>query len=155
MKLTLRIIILSLLLNLQWTPAQSATYNVAPKFGQCFMHSLADVDASHPQKNPISCSKSHNAEIIKVSRWPSSIEPTLMEYEDAWNLANSICGFEGGAASRLKRSHFNYWAWYTPSSAAWANGERWLRCDGMFISNLSTAKTFENYKFRTWTGRRV
>ncbi len=145
--------VISLCFSLVTTPAFAEAYTIAPKVGQCFMHTMADVSASNPQKNPIPCSKAHNAEIFQMSQWPSKTAPDQMAEKDAWNLADSICGFKAGA-SALNRSKFNYWAWYTPDKKAWGKGERWLRCDGMYISNAATAKEFSQYKFQTWTGRR-
>jgi hypothetical protein len=154
MRNLVKLIAFFMFFSLTTNPVFAETYKVAPKVGQCFMHTLADVDASSPQKNPIACSKTHNAEIFHVAKWPSSKAPEEMVYEEAWKMADSICGFKA-AASKLNASKFNYWAWYTPSKEAWSKGERWLRCDGMFISNAKTAKSFSEYKFSSWKGRRA
>jgi hypothetical protein len=154
MKNLAKMITFIFILSVNVSPVFAENYTVAPKVGQCFMHSLDDVGASSPQKNPIACSKTHNAEIFQVAKWPSSKSPDEMVYEDAWKLADSICGFKA-AASKLSATKFNYWAWFTPSKEAWSKGERWLRCDGMFISNVKTAKNFSEYKFSSWKGRRT
>ena len=154
MKNALKALAVLMIFSLNVNPVFAESYTVPPKVGQCFMHTLSDVGASSPQKNPIACSKKHNAEIFYVGKWPAPTAPEEMVYEDAWKLADSICGFKA-AASRLNTTKFNYWAWYTPSKESWAKGQRWLRCDGMFITNSSTAKKFSDYKFGSWTGRRA
>lgn len=79
--------------------------------------------------------------------------PWQMEYQDAWNIANSICGFDA-AAGNLNPNYFNYWAWYTPTKTSWATGQRWLRCDAMYITSGSGSNDVYKYKFRSWKGLR-
>lgn len=131
----------------------NAVYSVAPKYGQCFMHTRADVSASSPMKNPISCSKMHNSETFYVGNWPSRTAPWNMSDKDALDLAVSVC-MSDDALTYLP-SYFNWWAWFTPSKSSWAQGARWLRCDGMSVSNISTAKRTADYKFRSWSGGKL
>lgn len=50
---------------------------------------------------------------------------------------------------------FNWWAWFVPSKTAWSTGKRWLRCDGMIVTNIRTAKSTADYKFKTWNGAKL
>ena len=133
-------------------PSQ-ATYSVAPKYKQCFNHSKSDVFAPNPIKNPVPCWKIHTAEIYYVGIWPSSTPPWAFSDSDALDIASSICN--NTPALNYFTDSFNYWAWFTPSQSAWKKGERWLRCDAMFVSNISTAKTSNDYRFKSWSGSRL
>ena len=128
-------------------PAQAA-YTVKPKVGQCFMHTQADVSASFAQKNPMNCSKTHNAETYIVAKWPLTTPPQDMAEGEALEVANSLCR-AWGKGGVLQDSFFTYWAWYTPDPAAWAKGERWLRCDAM-----KTVDAIEPYTYISWKGQR-
>ena len=55
-----------------------------------------------------------------------------------------------GKGGVLEGSYFNYWAWFTPDSVAWAKGERWLRCDAM-----KTLNDQEPYVFGSWKGQKL
>lgn len=146
------IAVASLVLSLFGSPAHSA-YTVAPKYRQCFNHSKVDVFAPSPLKNPVSCSKIHTAEIYYVGTWPSSTPPWALSDSDALDIAASVCN--NTPALNYFTDYFNYWAWFTPSQSAWKKGERWLRCDAMFVTNISTAKTSNDYRFKSWTGARL
>lgn len=130
------------------SPVANAAYTIKPKVGQCFMHSRAEVSASYATRNPISCSKSHNAETFTVAKWPYSVAPANFSKEEAREIAESICMAEESVAKL--GTHFTYWAWYTPNPKAWAKGERWLRCDAMRVVN-----EVEPYKFATWKGKKL
>jgi hypothetical protein len=143
---------ITVLFNFIFPISANAAYTVSPAFGQCFMHTRSDVSASSPQKNPISCSKMHNSETYHVGTWPSSTAPWNMSEKEALNLAVSVCNSDY-ALSNLTND-FNWWAWFVPSKTSWAKGNRWLRCDGMQVSNI-TAKKASDYKFKSWTGSRL
>lgn len=150
-RLSKRMIVSGLVIGLisaVMSPSEAA-YTVKPKVGQCFMYSNADVSAPFATKNPVSCSSKHNAETYIVTKWPISTKPSQMSDEDALNLADSLCNAWGDSGV-LQGSYFNYWAWYTPNDAQWAKGERWLRCDGMRITNKT-----EPYKYGSWKGARL
>jgi len=111
---------------------------------QCFQLTPAQVSAPYATKNPVSCSSTHNAEIFEVVDWPLETNPVDMVHTDALKIASESCGFwdtfPDAQKNRLSKSEFNYWAWYTPDKAAWARGERWIRCDakvGKFKSSTS------------------
>ena len=136
------------------TPAEAA-YTVKPQIGQCFQLTSAQVSASYATKNPVSCSATHNAETFEVVEWPLETNPVDMPQSDALGVAGETCGFwdtfQNAQGDRLSKSQFNYWAWYTPDRAAWAKGERWLRCDAM-IGKFKTAKSWPPYAFISWKG---
>ncbi len=129
------------------TPAQAA-YTVKPKVGQCFMLSVADVSAPFAQRNPISCSKKHNAETYLVAKWPLSTPAGELSKGDRLEVAKSLCSTDWKGQSNSY--YFTYWAWYTPNPKAWAKGERWLRCDAMRIVD-----SVEPYRFVTWKGKKL
>lgn len=148
-----KIAVFALAITVSCPQASNAALFVAPKYGQCFMHTRADVSASSPKKNPISCSRIHNSETFFVGTWPSDTPPWSMSDKNALNLAVGVCMSDN--ALEYLTSHFNWWAWFTPSKSSWAQGARWIRCDGMSVSNIATAKRTADYKFRSWSGARL
>lgn len=136
------------------SPARAA-YTVKPQIGQCFQLTPAQVSASYATKNPVSCSSTHNAETFEVAEWPLETNPVDMAGQDAVSIAGEVCGFwdtfPNAQSSRLSKSQFNYWAWYTPDRAAWAKGERWLRCDAM-IGKFKTSTSWPPYAYISWKG---
>ncbi len=139
-------------------PAASASYTVIPKVGQCFQYTKAQVSAKYPPKNPINCASSHNMETYAVEIWPVETNPVDMDRETTLEIVNELCNFWGtfpnANTSRMKTSTFNYWAWYTPSRAAWAKGQRWLRCDAM-IGKFSSAEQWPPATYVSWKGLRL
>jgi hypothetical protein len=129
-----------------FTSPANAAYTVKPKAGQCFMYSAADVDAPYARKNPVSCSSTHNAETYLVTKWPLKIKPSDMPDQEALDLAESLCR-AFGTDGLLSNPFFTFWAWYTPDPAAWAKGERWLRCDAMAVNKSN--------KYISWKGLRL
>jgi hypothetical protein len=144
-RLLIATLITTLLGGILTTPA-SAAYTVKPKVGQCFLYSAADFSAPHPRKNPVSCSGTHNAETYLVTKWPIKTNPADMPDEESLGMAESLCR-AWGEEGLISNPFFNYWAWYTPDRAAWAKGERWLRCDAM-TKNKSE-------KYISWRGQRL
>ena len=108
-------------------PAANAAYTVIPKVGQCFQYTKAQVSAKYPPKNPVKCSSSHNMETFAVEIWPVETNPVDMDREATLDIVDELCNFWGtfrnAESSRGSTSSFNYWAWYTPSRAAWAKGQ--------------------------------
>ena len=127
------------------TPANAA-YTVKPRVGQCFLYSAADVSAPYARKNPVSCSGTHNAETYLVTRWPLKKNPADMPDEESLAVADSLCQ-AWGDEGLISNPFFNYWAWYTPDRAAWAKGERWVRCDAMSKN--------KSEKYISWKGQRL
>jgi hypothetical protein len=138
----------SLVGGLMVTPA-TAAYTVKPKVGQCFMQTRDDVSAPYAQKNPINCSKTHNAETYIVAKWPLSVPPEDLPEGEGLEVAESLCR-AWGKGGVLEASYFTFWAWFTPDPVAWAKGERWLRCDAM-----KTLNETEPYKFVSWKGQKL
>ena len=144
-RLVIATLIATLVGGIFTTPA-SAAYTVKPKVGQCFLYSVADVDAPYARKNPVSCSSTHNAETYLVTKWPLKIKPSEMSDEEALSLADSLCR-AWGDDGLIANPFFTFWAWYTPDPAAWAKGERWLRCDAMAKNKAE--------KYISWRGQRL
>ena len=146
MKRFLITVLISTLVGGIFTSPANAAYTVKPKAGQCFMYSAADVDAPYARKNPVSCSSTHNAETFLVTKWPLKIKPSDMPDQEALDLAESLC-HAFGTDGLLSNPFFTFWAWYTPDPAAWAKGERWLRCDAMAVNKSN--------KYISWKGLRL
>ena len=146
MKRFLITVLVSTLVGGIFTSPANAAYTVKPKAGQCFMYSAADVDAPYARKNPVSCSSTHNAETYLVTKWPLKIKPSDMPDQEALDLAESLCR-AFGTDGLLSNPFFTFWAWYTPDPAAWAKGERWLRCDAMAVNKSN--------KYISWKGLRL
>jgi len=135
-----------------------AAYTVTPEIGQCFQYTNAQVSASHPSKNPIKCSSSHNSETYEVAEWPLETNPVDMVFKDAIAIAAELCNFwdtySSAESSRFSKTKFNYWAWYTPDRNAWAQGERWLRCDAM-IGKFKSKTSWPPYAYISWKGSKI
>lgn len=144
----------TLVLGLLLPASALAAYTKYPRIGDCFLHTNAQVSAEFATKNPISCSKRHNVEIYHVGLWPSETPPWQMSDEEAVNVAASVCATQR-TFERLNESYFNYWAWFTPNKKQWNKGQRWLRCDGMYVMSARDKNDPSTYIFRTWTGKRI
>lgn len=141
----------AILLAAGLTIAQStyafADFTVQPEVGQCFMHTRAEVAADFAKKNPISCNQKHNVEIYKVGIWPSETPPWKMSAKKKLETASIVCT-PNDSFDEVPEA-FNYWAWFTGNKKQWAQGERWIRCDGMFITNPKAKES--QWRFGTWT----
>ena len=147
MKRFLITVLISTLVGGIFTVPANAAYTVKPREGQCFLYTSADVSAPHPRKNPVSCSKTHNAETFIVTKWPLMTKPSDLPDEEAREIAQLECRAWVGDDGLISNSYFNYWAWYTPDPASWAKGERWLRCDVMVRTKAN--------KYASWKGQRL
>lgn len=147
--------VLALVGSLIFPSPASAAYTVKPQIGQCFQLTPAQVSASYATKNPVSCQSTHNAETFEVVDWPLATNPVDMAEEDALAIANETCAFwdtyPSAENNRFSKTQFNYWAWYTPNRAAWAKGERWLRCDAM-IGKFKSSTSWPPYAYISWKG---
>ena len=140
------------------SPAANAAYSVLPKAGHCFQYTVAQVSASYAAKNPISCNSTHNMETYLVATWPISTNPMDMTREDHMKIISELCDFWGSFPnaeySRSSKTKFNYWAWYPPNRAAWAKGQRWIRCDAM-IGIFQTEDSWPPEKHISWKGKKL
>ena len=152
MRNILRVITASVIaMSFMTPPSANAAYTVKPKVGQCFMYSASDVSAPYARKNPVKCSATHTAETYLVTKWPLSTKPELMDDEEALNLADSLCR-AWGTEGLIDNGFFTFWAWYTPDPAAWAKGERWLRCDAMVRTSSNKYKSWKGLKLGSGLG---
>ncbi len=124
-----------------------ANYTVNPRIGQCYMLTSSEIDLSYAIRNPVPCSKLHNAEVFLVARWPLSINPADMDHDEAWQIAHDTCDPD---AAFDEFEFFNYWAWYTPDRSAWKKGQRWIRCDAMKLKNFK-----KPYIYLAWRGSKL
>jgi hypothetical protein len=156
---TLSILLTAFFAGSLLTPSSaSAAYTVKPKVGQCFQYTKAQVSAKYAPKNPIKCSSTHNMETFAVKTWPVNTNPVDMDRQTTLDLVAELCDFWGtfpnAYDSRMKTSEFNYWAWYTPSRAGWAKGQRWLRCDAM-IGKFASTEQWPPATYVSWKGLKL
>jgi hypothetical protein len=113
------------------TRSQTAGLELKPKIGNCYLFSAKEFDAPSPLTNPLPCAQMHNAETYWVAKWPLKLEPPRYSDDLIHDVAERIClahwDFPDDA-------DLNYWAYFYPSPAQWAEGARWLRCDAMVQS---------------------
>jgi hypothetical protein len=97
-------------------------------------------------------------ETFAVETWPLNTNPVDMDPETTLDIVDELCDFWGtfpnAANSRTGTSSFNYWAWYTPSRAAWAKGQRWLRCDAM-IGKFTAPDQWPPAVYVSWKGLKL
>lgn len=140
------------------SPAANAAYTVPPRAGQCFQYSVAQVSASYPTKNPINCNSTHNIETYLVATWPISTNPEDMTRKDRMKIVEGLCDFWGrfpnAQYSQSSKTKFNYWAWFPPNRAAWAKGERWIRCDAL-IGKFQKADSWPPESHISWKGTKL
>ena len=140
------------------SPAANAAYTVPPRAGQCFQYSVAQVSASYPTKNPISCNSTHNIETYLVAVWPMSTNPQDMTQKDQNRISYELCDFWGrfpnAESSRSSKTRFNAWGWFSPNRAAWAKGERWIRCDAIIGKYQKSDSSFPE-EFISWKGSKL
>jgi hypothetical protein len=141
--------------SLMTAPVANAAYTVTPKVGQCFQYTKAQVSAKYAPKNPINCSSTHNMETYRVAKWPFEANPTDMDRQETIDTVYELCDFFGTFPEARNNwgstTKINYWAWYTPSPAGWAKGQRWLRCDAM-IGKFTSAEEWPPLSHVSWKG---
>lgn len=147
------LLLLSALVFLHLTVVPTANAD-SPRVGSCYLHTNADVSANFAKKAAIPCSQTHNVEVYFVGKWPSDTPPWKMTESSKLDLAASVCNSKN-AIGRLNQAYFNYWAWFPPNKKEWRDGERWLRCDGMYKASASDPKDSSTYVYGTWKGRRL
>lgn len=135
------------------SPANAA-YTVKPKVGHCFMLTSLEVAAPYATRNPINCSKPHNAETYIVAKWPLTVPPEELLEGEGLEVAESLCK-AWGKGGVLDGYDFTYWAWYTPDPKGWARGERWLRCDAMRVINETEPRKFKAWKGLVFKGKKL
>jgi hypothetical protein len=139
------------LIQLPMIPTANAD---TPTVGSCYLHTKAEVSAKFAKKTAIPCSQTHNVEVYFVGKWPSDTPPWKMTESSKLDLAASVCNSKN-AIGRLNPAYFNYWAWFPPNKKEWRAGERWLRCDGMYVASASNPQDSSTYVYGSWKGRRL
>lgn len=129
--------------------ANAAAKPVVPKVGYCYNLTRADIDVPFSSIAPVSCSKTHTAEVYRIAKWTAS-ENILDITDSAKRLeyATALCQPWKGTTK-----YFNYWAWYTPDRKQWNAGQRWIRCDAMIAKNYDEATG--NFDLVSWKNKRL
>jgi hypothetical protein len=110
------------------TRSQTTALELKPKIGNCYLFSAKELDAPSPLTNPLPCAQMHNAETYWVAKWPLELAPTRYSEDLIHDVAGRVCRNKWDFPDD---ADLNYWAYFYPSPAQWAEGARWLRCDAM------------------------
>jgi hypothetical protein len=110
------------------TRSQTTALELKPKIGNCYLFSAKELDAPSPLTNPLPCAEMHNAETYWVAKWPLELAPTRYSEDLIHDVAGRVCRNKWDFPDD---ADLNYWAYFYPSPAQWAEGARWLRCDAM------------------------
>ncbi len=112
-------------------PAAGST--AAPDLGACRMLSPDDVAQPSNSTSPVPCTKAHTAQTFAVGSMSAEFADASYDDSDVAAYAYRACSekfihFTGADESLAMRTILS-WAWFRPSTAAWAAGARWYRCD--------------------------
>ena len=126
------------------TRPQSIALELKPKIGNCYLLSEKEFEAPSPLTNPLLCAELHNAETYWVAKWPLELAPSRYSDDLINDVAGRVCRKQWDFP---EEADFNYWAYFYPSPAQWAEGARWLRCDALV--QLYTEGSF-NRQYLKW-----
>lgn len=104
----------------------------APDTGACRLLTAAQLTQHADDTATVPCTDRHTAQTFLVSTLPAT---TGQQYDDrrhgSYVLRTCEPAFERylGADESLAMRIRMSWAWFRPSTAAWAKGARWFRCD--------------------------
>lgn len=103
-----------------------------PAAGSCRMLGVAALSRHSDATPTVPCTDPHTAQTFLVGTLPAS---TGKRYDDRRHARfvlrtcqpafERYVGADESLAMRIRMS----WAWFRPSTAAWARGARWFRCD--------------------------
>lgn len=111
----------------------AADSSAAPDVGACRMLALSDVAQPSNATQPVPCTQAHTAQTYAVGSLPQQFAQASYDDTDVAAYAFRTCTkrfihFTGADESLAMRTILS-WAWFRPSTAAWAAGARWYRCD--------------------------
>src|SRR5206468_2323518 len=105
----------------------------APDVGACRLLAPADVARPTNATQTVPCTQRHTAQTYAVKTLPSEFDSASYDDPDVATYAYRTCtqGFRDftGADESLSMRTILSWAWFRPSTSAWADGARWYRCD--------------------------
>lgn len=112
-------------------PAAEST--AAPDVGACRVLAPADVTRASNTTGPVPCGEAHTAQTYAVGSLPQQFAQASYDDSDVAAYAFRTCTskfirFTGADESLAMRTILS-WAWFRPSTEAWAAGARWYRCD--------------------------
>jgi len=105
----------------------------APDVGTCRVLTPDDVARPSNATDPEPCSEPHTAQTYAVDALPSQFQKAAYDDPNVAAYAYRACTrqfieFTGADESLAMRTILS-WAWFRPSTSAWADGARWFRCD--------------------------
>ena len=123
-----------------------------PKLGACRALVPDDIAQASNATAPVACTARHTAETYSVGTFPADLSKDDPNDRALGAYVYDRCqgGFQrfiGGDESLVLRSTMT-WAWFRPTTDAWAAGAHWFRCDVVgggeqsksFITLPTTAK---------------
>jgi hypothetical protein len=104
-----------------------------PKLGACRALVPDDIAQASNASAPVACTTRHTAETFSVGTFPADLSKDDPDDRALGAYVYDRCqgGFRrfiGGDESLVLRSTMT-WAWFRPSTKAWAAGAHWFRCD--------------------------
>jgi hypothetical protein len=125
-------------------PIATAAPKAAPKVGNCYNLTKAQVDADYSDINPVNCLKTHSAETYRVVNLKSNDLAAKYDLKKAMSVCQPWKG---------NSKFFNYWAWYIPNPEQQAAGQNWIRCDAMIDQVVNDDPSDITVTF--WKGKRL
>lgn len=112
---------------------RAAADAAVPDIGACRVLTPADVTRPTNDSPTVDCTRPHTAQTFAVDTVPAALAHASYDDSRVAAYAYRFCtaqfiDFTGADESLAMRTILS-WAWFRPSTAAWANGARWFRCD--------------------------
>lgn len=142
-KILVSILILSLATSFI-TSIANAAVKPAPKVGNCYDLTKAQVGVDYSDVSAINCLKTHSAETYRVV----NLKKTDLASNFDLAKATKVCQPWKGTSK-----FFNYWAWYIPNPAQQNAGQNWIRCDAMIVKDYN--ESTGDYIVTSWKGKRL
>ena len=134
----------AVLLTVNFAPAANSAAKPAPKIGNCYNLTKAQVAADYSDVPAINCLQTHSSETYRVVKLAAN--DLASNYDLA--KATKVC-----MPWRGKSKFFNYWAWFIPNPEQQSSGQNWIRCDAMIVKNYD--QTTQDYTVTSWKGKRL
>jgi hypothetical protein len=148
MKITKKEILVSFLVltltTSNLTSSANAAAKPAPKVGNCYNLTKAQVSVDYSDVAPVNCLKTHSAETYRIVKLKST--DLASDYDLA--KATTVCQPWKGTSK-----FFNYWAWYIPNPEQQSAGQNWIRCDAMTVKDYN--ESTGDYIVTSWKGKRL
>ena len=126
------------------TSVANAAAKPAPKVGNCYNLTKAQVAVDYSDVSAVNCLKTHSAETYRVVK----LKKTDLASDFDLAKATKVCQPWKGTSK-----FFNYWAWYIPNPEQQNAGQNWIRCDAMIVKDYN--ESTGDYIVTSWKGKRL